>query len=315
MELPTAITNLQLSVFSLSSMPHIPVLMTEILSLLNPRPGAFVIDGTADGGGYTRAILARLGTVGTFLALDWDAEMVRRLRTELKIYERSGLRIVVAEGNFAELPQMLRREGLPRADALVLDLGFSSNQLEDSGRGFSFSRDEPLLMTYSDESEPVREILKRLSAEELSEIIKNLGGERYARRIATAITKRNRERAIETSGELARVVVSATPKHYERGRIHPATRTFLALRIYANKELENLARILEALPTVLRPGGKAAIVSFHSTEDRIVKQAFRKQEAAGQLKVITKKPLTPQEQEITDNPRARSAKLRVAVVL
>ncbi len=298
-----------------SNMAHIPVLLNEVMAFCDPKPGEFVIDGTAGGGGYSRATLERLGGRGTLLALDWDVDMARRLRTELKVFEREGSRVAVVQANFADIPEILRREQLPHANVLLLDLGFSSDQLEESGRGFSFERDEPLLMTYSDESEPVREILRRLNEGEIAEIIKEFGEERYARRIAYAIKLREKEAPIMTSGELARTVAAAVPKGYERGRIHSATRTFLAFRIYANHEFENLSTVLQELRTILVSGGRAAIVSFHSGEDRIVKEKFRGGVREGYLKLLVKKPIVASAEEIVANPRARSAKLRVAQVL
>ena len=280
------------------------------MAALDPKPGEFFIDATLDGGGYARAILGRIGGTGRFLGIDWDTDAVRGARDWLASYETLGASITLASGNFAYLPDILSNKRLGLADGLVFDLGFSSDQLEGRGRGFSFLRDEPLLMTYSDESVPVRDLLKKLREAELTDIISTLGEERYAPRIARAIKQATGRHRIETSATLASVIAAAVPKKYERGRLHPATRTFLALRIYVNHELENLEMVLRRLPHILRPGGRIAIVSFHSLEDRLVKNFFKGQKSLQQL---TKKPLIPSQEEVKKNPRSRSARLRAAV--
>jgi 16S rRNA (cytosine1402-N4)-methyltransferase len=219
----------------------------------------------------------------------------------------------LVHGNYADLPVILRAKKLGKADGLLLDLGFSSEQLENSGRGFSFSEralDEPLLMTYSDDCEPVRAILRRISEKELADIIYQLGGERRSRQIAKAIVERRRRKPIETAGDLADIVRGALPKSYERGRIDPATRTFQALRIYANGELENLEKMLGELPEILKPGGRVAIITFHSLEDKIVKENFKQLARVHFAEIINKKPIIASREEIEHNPRARSAKLR-----
>ena len=207
-------------------------------------------------------------------------------------------------------------EGKGKADGLLIDLGFSSEQLAESGRGFSFEeahRDEPLLMTYDDSRIPVSAILRETDEKELANIIFELGGERMSRQIAKAIKDRERKgrRHIETSGELADVVRGAVSRGYEHGRIDAATRTFQALRIYANGELENLEKLLASLPQIVKPGGKAAIITFHSLEDRIVKNAFRTMAKESGAVLITKKPVSASREEIMKNSRSRSAKLRV----
>jgi 16S rRNA (cytosine1402-N4)-methyltransferase len=216
-------------------------------------------------------------------------------------------------GNYADLAEILKKEKLGMADGLLLDLGFSSEQLAASGRGFSFGEagaDEPLLMTYDDSRSPVSLLLRQLPEDELANIIFDLGGERYSRRIAKAIKARGRRRAIMTAGGLAEVVRVALPKGYEHGRIDPATRTFQALRIYANGELENLSAILKNLRMIVKPGGRVAIITFHSLEDRIVKRAFQSMAKEGWGDLLTKKPIAPSRREVSGNPRSRSAKVR-----
>ena len=215
----------------------------------------------------------------------------------------------------------MREHDFEKADGLLVDLGFSSEQLEASGRGFSFgesSKNEPLLMTYDDSRTPVWRILREEGEESLANIIYEFGGERMSRQIAKAIKDRGRRQAIMTAGALADVVREALPGGgktrgaYEHGRIDPATRTFQAFRIYANGELENLKTLLNNLSEILKPGGRAAIISFHSVEDGIVKRAFQSLAKEGKIEIITKKPVEATREEIKENPRSRSAKIRAA---
>lgn len=287
-------------------MAHIPVLLHEVLEILDIRPQSFVIDGTVNGGGHARAMLSKLGERGQLLGLDLDPTSVTELSREMG-NER---RVEIIHGNYADLPRLLAGRNPPTADGILLDLGFSTNQLEGMERGFSFGRDEPLRMTYDPTQEPVRDILKRITEDELSEILFSLGGEKMRKRIAHGIKSAVRRKGIETSGELADVVRTLVPKNYERGRIDPATRTFQALRIFANRELENLKTFLAEIPRILSPGGRVAIISFHSLEDKLTKIFFRDYEKSGVAKQLTKKPITPSREEVESNPRSRSAKLR-----
>lgn len=272
-------------------MSHIPVLLKEVIELLDPKPGEFFIDGTAGTGGHSRAIREKIGPSGKLLSIDW---------------EKTG-------ENYADLAEILKNKNLGKADGLLLDLGFSSEQI-GGGRGFSFQKDEPLLMTYDPNAEPLKEMLKELTEEELIKIIKEFGEERFARRIAKAIYEQERRKPIETTLELAEVIRGAVPKNYERGRINPATRTFMAFRIYANHELENLEKLLQNLEQILKPRARVAIISFHSLEDRLVKNYFRDYAKIGKLKILTKKPVTATKEEVAANPRSRSAKLRAAIM-
>ncbi len=189
-----------------------------------------------------------------------------------------------------------------RTDCCLIS-GFLRRQLESSGRGFSFLKDEPLLMTYDGSRMPVRELLKKISEKELADIIFQLGGERQSRKIAKAIVEQERKRTISMSGELAEIIHRALPKNYERGRIDPATRTFQALRIYANGEVENLSNVLKNMRMILKPGGRAVIISFHSLEDRIVKQSFQKMQKENAAEILTKKPVVATRAEIKENPK------------
>lgn len=286
---------------------HKPVLLNEVITFLDPHPGDFIIDGTVDGGGHAAAILDMIGPEGTLLGLDWDERLLER--TKKRFADQKN--VILVHGNYADLP--VKKFG--KVDGLLIDLGFSSEQLEASGRGFSFgdaARNEPLLMTYDDSRVPVWQIIREESEASLANIIYEFGDERLSRRIAKAIKDRGRRGAIMTAGELADVVRETVPG---RGRIDSATRTFQALRIYANGELENLKTLLKNLASILKPGGRAVIISFHSTEDGIVKRAFQSLAKESKIEIITKKPVEATQEEVKQNPRSRSAKIRAARIL
>lgn len=268
-----------------------------------------MVDGTLGGGGHAAEIIKKIGPRGTFLGIDRDERALESCRSKF-----GGANRIFVAANYADLPEILKKKDLPRANGLLLDLGFSSEQLDASGRGFSFAKDEPLLMTFDADSPPVRDILRGLRESELVEIIRNLSGERFAKRIARAIKAQETKAPIRTTGELKKVIEQAVPRNYEMRRIHPATRTFQALRIYANKELENLEHILRALPEILVPGGRAVIISFHSLEDRLVKNYFRNFKKDGTGELLTPKPVSASRDEIEKNRRSRSAKLRALVM-
>lgn len=289
---------------------HVPVLLHEVISCLDPKPGSFIIDATVDGGGHAGSILEKIGPKGKFLGIDWDPDILSLAKQ--KFADTKNIKLVA--GNYADLPRILAREKLPKADGLLVDLGFSSEQLANSKKGFSFSADEPLLMTYDPSMTPVWQLLRALGEDELVDILRTYSDERYARPIAQAIKSAERKQPIATSKALAEIIADALPKNYERGRIHPATRTFQALRIYANDELGNLNRLLAELPEIISSGGRVAIISFHSLEDRIVKNAFRDLAKRGMMTLFTKKPLTARREEIILNPRSRSAKLRAGTI-
>ncbi|MBS3903429.1 MAG: 16S rRNA (cytosine(1402)-N(4))-methyltransferase RsmH [Anaplasmataceae bacterium] len=286
---------------------HLPVLLNEVIEELNLAPGKIIVDGTVDGGGHAGEIVKRLKPHGVFIGVDWDKGMVKELQSTIKV---TGVKTSFIHGNYADLSSILEKEKIGRIDGLLLDLGFSSEQLENSGRGFSFLKDEPLLMTYDDSRAPAWKVLRELKEDKLADIIFEFGGERLSRRIAKAIKTEERKKPIKTSGQLAVVVKEALPQSYERGRIHPATRTFQALRIYINQELDNLQTVLENLPRVMSPSGRVVVISFHSLEDKIVKDAFRRLVEEKQVKLLHKKPIVASAKEIAQNPRSRSAKLR-----
>ena len=286
---------------------HEPVLLNEALEMLAPSPGKFIIDGTIGGGGHAKAIIERIAPGGTFLGIDWDERAIERLKEDMK--ENPLKRLVLKTENYKNLQEILDDEGLERADGLLLDLGFSSDQLV-AGRGFSFQEDEPLIMTYETDRLPAYRVLKQLSKDEIVEMIRNYSDERYARRIGEAIWERERKDPITTSRELAELIRNTAPKNYEQGRIDPAMRTFQAIRMYVNDELGNISRLIGSLKDIVELGGVVVIISFHSKEDRIVKHSFRELSKLGKAEILTKKPIMASEEEIKNNPRSRSAKLR-----
>ncbi|MHB0958970.1 MAG: 16S rRNA (cytosine(1402)-N(4))-methyltransferase RsmH [Pirellulaceae bacterium] len=283
---------------------HIPVLTAEVLAALDPRPGDVIADGTLGGGGHTRLLAERVGPGGCVVAVDQDARAIARAEAEL-----AGLPIKVSQSNFCELPEVLDAAGVENVQGILLDLGLSSDQLADQQRGFSFDSDGPLDLRFdSERGEPAWKLLARLRAENLADIIFEYGEERFSRRVARAIVEQRTQEPIRTAQQLARLVRSCVPvsKHH---RIDPATRTFQALRIAVNQELTSLEHALRRLPDRLAEGGKLAIISFHSLEDRRVKNAFRDDP---RLSVMTRKPIRASDAEIARNPRAASARLRVA---
>ena len=292
-------------------MAHTPVLLNKVLEILAPTSGQFVIDGTMDGGGHAAEIIKRITPKGTFLGIDLDKEMIAEAKK--KFSEDKGVDINLVESNYADIPKVLKDKKLGLADGMLLDLGFSSSLLA-SGWGFSFRKDEPLLMTYGSAGPTAAEVVNGLSEKELADIFYTYGEERRSRQIAKRIVEARKKKRIMTTGELSSVISGTVGKSYEGGRIDPSTRVFQALRIYVNGELENLAQVLAELQDILHPGGIAVIISFHSLEDRLVKQAFKQMESDGAAEILTKKPVTADLEEQRDNPRSRSAKLRAIVM-
>ncbi|MDX1965357.1 MAG: 16S rRNA (cytosine(1402)-N(4))-methyltransferase RsmH [Pirellulales bacterium] len=283
---------------------HIPVLLAEILAWLNPRPGQCYADGTLGGGGHARALAERVAPDGSVLAVDRDAAAVERATQFLR-----GLPIQVAQGSYAELPALLAEVGRPAVSGILLDLGLSSDQLADRARGFSFDSDGELDLRFDQtRGEPAWRLIMRLPERELANVIYQYGEERHSRRIARLLVEQRRHMELRTSQQLAQILRRAVPRS-PRDKIDPATRTFQALRIAVNDELGELDKALALLPDCLLPGGRLAIISFHSLEDRRVKEAFR---SDPRLQNLTKKPITADEPELALNPRSRSAKLRVA---
>ena len=291
---------------------HVPVLVREVLDYLQCRSGKIYVDGTLGRGGHASAILERSSPDGKLIGLDWDGEAVDRARESLAPF---GSRAELGNKNYKDLPGVLESLAIPGVDGILLDLGISTEQLENGDRGFSFRVDGPLDMRMSHQlKKTAADLLRHLPADTLTQIIREYGEERWARRIARRIVEERKRRPLRTTKDLAEIIARSVP--YSSGRIHPATRTFQALRIQVNEELANLEAFLEKGPELLNPSGRLGIISFHSLEDRIVKNHFRRwarppQGGRSTFQIVTRKPVIPSAEEITSNPRARSAKLRV----
>jgi 16S rRNA (cytosine1402-N4)-methyltransferase len=285
---------------------HTSVLLRETLEALRPRSGGFYADATAGGGGHSQAILEASAPDGRVLAVDRDPAAVSEVRRRLATY---GDRAMVVHGKYSELGPILREHGAERVDGLIADLGVSSPQLDTAERGFSLRADGPLDMRMdTSQGEPLLELLSDIGSDELADILYRFGEERKSRTIARSILRARDAGELSTTADLRRAVVRTSGPR-RQGRIDPATRTFQALRIAVNRELDQLEELLRALPELLDDGAVAAIISFHSLEDRLVKHAFRNEP---RLQPTTKRPVLPSEEEQAQNPRARSAKLRAA---
>lgn len=358
-------------------MIHKPVLLKEAIESLNLKPGMTVVDGTLGAGGHSEGILKRILPGGRLISIDWDENAVRNFEKKLnegifiakkelirpvrsmpvniknknddqissqfeKLGNRGGKIVGYWHGvadNYANINEIVGGLGLEAVDAVLVDLGFSSDQIEDEKRGFSFLRNGPLDMRYSQDTrqKTAADIVNKYSEEDLAALFRNYGEEKFAKRIARKIVEARKIQKIAETGELVEIISRAVPKAIrprgqrgmwtDRSRVHPATRVFQALRIETNHELENLKIFLKQALSILASEGILAIISFHSLEDRIVKNFFREEsqscvcppnfpkcvcERQAQLKIIAKKPITAADAEIEDNPRARSAKLRIA---
>ena len=291
---------------------HKPVLLKESIEGLDIQPGDIFVDATLGDGGHTEYVCKLFGREVKVIGLDADSQAVKRAEENLKNFEcEKNIKVK----NFSDIDQVLAELGIERANRILADLGLSSYQLLESGRGFSFQRDEPLLMTMKRELEPedgtAEMIVNVWSEETLADIIYGYGEERYARRIAKKIVTIRKVKPIKTTFDLVEIIRQAVPKSYQRRRLHYATRTFQAIRIAVNDELKRLETFLDKAFKILTPGGRIAVIAFHSLEDRIAKRFFREKQKEGLARVLTKKPIVPSPEEIKNNPRARSAKLRV----
>ena len=296
---------------------HRPILTAEILDLLQLSPGARCIDGTIDGGGHTAAILERTAPDGAVLGIDRDPELLTAVRRRLADAVDAG-RLHLASGNFRELTRIATVRHFASVQAIVLDLGLSSFHFDVSGRGFSFMRNEPLDMRFNADdpsSESAAELLRTRSAAELEAIFGSFGEERYAGRIARSIAAQREREPVQTTQQLFDLVAAALPGKVRWRAARSAARVFQALRIAVNDELDAIAEVLPQALSLLAPGGRLAVLAFHSLEDRIVKRFFVAEQHAGRLRILTRKPLRPSDAEIAANPRAASAKLRVCECL
>jgi 16S rRNA (cytosine1402-N4)-methyltransferase len=288
---------------------HFPVLVEEVIEFLNPHPHGIYVDCTLGGAGHALKILKRSSPTGRLIGIDRDEEAIEEARKRLEPYEA---RITIIHGNFSDLGEILRDLNIGEVDAILLDLGVSYHQLIDGERGFSFQLEGPLDMRMDrTQGEPASKLINTLSQGELEGILRRYGEGRWARRIANAIVRHRQKNPILTTTQLRDIIFSAVLKPPRR--IHPATKAFQAIRIAVNDELNNLGKVIRDGIPLVKSGGRLCIISFHSLEDRIVKQAFRQYEKPpASITIITRKPISPSRGEISENPRARSAKLRVA---
>ncbi len=304
---------------------HRSVMVDEVLTYLITSPGGTYVDGTVGTGGHSVEICKMIYPRGQLICLDVDRASIKIAEKRLSPF---GARVKIIKESYVDLDTVLREIGVDRVNGIFLDLGLSSFQLESSGRGFSFTKDEPLDMRMDQESSgTASELVNTASMERLQKLLRDYAEERWAKSIARAIVEERRNGPITTSLQLARLVEAAIPRRYHPRKRHPATRAFQAIRIAVNRELDNIAAFLEEVPRLLVKGGRLVVISYHSLEDRLVKRAFRRREGdevhLGTLPIppcarpplmgaLTKKGLKPSQAEITDNPRCRSAIMRVA---
>ncbi len=302
---------------------HVPVLYNEVMDSLNIRPGGIYVDGTTGGGGHSSGICKRLTAEGTLIAVDRDTAALEASEKRLAEYS---CKKVFLHANYSDVDVISETAGEP-VDGILLDLGVSSFQLDTAERGFSYMHNAPMDMRMNeDDSFTAYNVVNEYSEDELKRIIREYGEERWASRISQFIVRRRAEKAIETTGELVDIIKSAIPASARRSGPHPAKRTFQAIRIEVNGELDHLKQAVERLPDMLAPGGRLAIITFHSLEDRIVKEAFNARlhpctcppefpvcvcGRKPDVRKITRKPIIPSDEELEENPRSRSAKLRV----
>lgn len=297
------------------SFKHIPVLLKEVIHFLNPRPNSNFIDCTLGGGGHSKVILEKIGPNGKLLGIDLDPQAIESFQQYVADDQGLRKRVVLVNDNFIELSDIVRKNAFGAVNGVLFDLGFSSDELETSGRGFSFLKKEPLDMRFGNQETTAAYIVNNFQLEELVRIFREYGEERDARKVARTIGEARRKTKIKTTEDLVSIIAIAkfgSSNIYPYHRIHPATKVFQALRIAVNRELGNLEKVLPQAIEILEPKGKIAIISFHSLEDRIVKVFFREQKQKGIVNILTKKPVVSSSEEIKINPRSRSAKLRVA---
>ncbi|MDR1479036.1 MAG: 16S rRNA (cytosine(1402)-N(4))-methyltransferase RsmH [Planctomycetaceae bacterium] len=310
---------------------HVPIMIDEVIDLLKPVVGGVYIDGTLGGGGHTEAIYKKIQTKGTIIGIDSDVAAINRTESRLKkifcknnsnslVHHEGAIRLVHANYTYAQ--DVLKLLGLDRVDGILLDLGLSSDQLNDVERGFSFNADGELDLRFdTTEGEPAHTLINRLREKDIANLIFQYGDEKFARRIAREIINKRKTKNIETAVELAEIVRNCVPQkkpaniRLQNSRsiiIDPATKTFQALRIAVNKELDSLKNILNIAPKILKQNGKIIVISFHALEDRIVKNTLKNNPA---WEIITKKPIISSQSELQQNPRSRSAKLRAAALI
>ncbi len=286
---------------------HLPVMVEEVINLLRCEPGKVFVDATLGEGGHASAILKRTAPDGFVIGIEWDEEALSIAKEVLRPF---GERVQIFQENFIYLSKFIEMESV---DGILLDLGVSSLQLEDEKRGFSFQKEGPLDMRMDLRiDQTAADLINSLSKKELELTLLRYGEERWAKRIAELVVRVREREPIQTTQALRKIVHEAIPRRFHPRRIDPATRTFQALRIRVNDELGNLKKVLEIGWRFLKKGGRICILSFHSLEDRMVKEAFRKLEREGEMRILTPKPISPSKEEVMNNPRSRSAKMRCA---
>ena len=287
---------------------HIPVLQKEVIKYLDPKPNENFIDATIGGGGHASELLQKTAPRGRVLGIDWTQEAIQGIKT----YQKDMPNLILICDNFANLAEIVKQNKFNKVKGILLDLGYSSWHLEESGRGFSFQKKELLDMRYNAQNQLTAEkIVNFWSKFEIKRILREYGEERFAENIAQRIIEERKSKAIQTTSQLVEIISRAVPRGYLHGRIHFATRTFQALRIAVNDELSNIEKVLPQALQILESGGRIVIISFHSLEDRIVKNFFKNN--LSNINLLQKKPVVPTRQEISINPRSRSAKLRAAI--
>jgi len=291
---------------------HIPVLLKEVIEYLNPQPNENFIDATIGEGGHTKAILEKNGPAGKILGIEADPILYQKVKNIIQNTKR----FILVNDSYANIEKIVREKQFQPVNGVLFDLGMCSWQIDESKRGFSYLKDEPLDMRFSPKNIlTAAEIVNFWKIEDLEKILRDYGEEKYAKRIALAIKETRRKKRIVGTQQLVEILKKALPKNYDDYRLHPAVRTFQALRIAVNNELENLKIGLTLAFKILAPQGKIIVISFHSLEDRIVKNFFRDNIKQNTLKILTKKPITSSQEEIKNNIRSHSAKLRAAIKL
>ena len=295
-----------------SATEHIPVLAETLTEQINLPQDVVMVDATIGQGGHSFLFGRTLGPEGVIVGLDVDKDSIRRAQFKLK---ELACKIILIHSNFSQISEQLHNQGIEKVDFILADLGVCSAQLADVRMGLSFARDMPLDMRFDKRLKTTAaDIVNKANEQSLADLIYKFGQGRASRRIARFIVQQRQNQPITTTGQLATIVCRALsrPGQKRRSRIHPATRTFQALRIAVNSELENLEKLLDSAPQLLSKNGHLAVISFHSLEDRLVKNSLKQNEKEGIYRIVTKKPIVPTREEVAGNPRARSAKLRIA---
>lgn len=298
-------------------MSHVPVLLKEVIHYLNPQPNENFIDATIGEAGHTMAILDKNKPNGNVLGIEINPDLFQKLQrienedSKLNVKER----LIVVNDSYANLKEIVRNNNVQPIHGIIFDLGICSWQIESSGKGFSYQKDEPLDMRFNPNQDlTAAEIINFWEIEKIEQILREYGEERYSHRIVVALKEARKKERIVGTQQLVDLLKKTLPKNYDNRRIHFATRVFQALRIAVNKELENVEEGLKQAVQILEPKGKIVVISFHSLEDRIAKRFFKGQEKNNELQILTKKPISPSIEEIKKNPRSRSAKLRAAQI-